>query len=65
MSTGFSAGNALDPWMEGFQIDQIKLYEEGRVDEKVWQLLKDNIRYPESSLGDLKSQIAACRLAAF
>ena len=28
MSTGFSAGNALDPWMEGFQIDQIKLYEE-------------------------------------
>lgn len=62
-STGFSAGNALDPWMEGLQIDQIKLYEEGRLDEKVWQLLKDNIRYPESSLGDLKSQIAACRLA--
>jgi N-methylhydantoinase B len=63
MSTGFSAGNALDPWMEGFQIDQIKLYEEGKLDEKVWRLLKDNIRYPESSLGDLKSQIAACRLA--
>ena len=63
MSTGFSAGNASDPWMEGLQIDQIKLYEEGKLDEKVWQLLKDNIRYPESSLGDLKSQIAACRLA--
>jgi len=63
MSTGFSAGNALDPWMEGLQIDQIKLYDEGKVDEKVWRLLKDNIRYPESSLGDLKSQIAACRLA--
>lgn len=63
MSTGFSAGNATDPWMEGFQIDQIKLYEEGRLDEKVWQLLKDNIRYPESSLGDLRSQLAACRLA--
>jgi N-methylhydantoinase B len=63
MSTGFSAGNASDPWMEGLQIDQIKLYEEGKLDEKVWRLLKDNIRYPESSLGDLKSQIAACRLA--
>jgi len=63
MSTGFSAGNAIDPWMEGFQIDQIKLYEEGKLDEKVWRLLRDNIRYPESSLGDLKSQIAACRLA--
>ena len=63
MSTGFSAGNALDPWMEGLQIDQIKLYEEGKLDRKVWQLLKDNIRFPESSLGDLNSQIAACRLA--
>ena len=63
MSTGFSAGNALDPWMEGLQLDQIKLYEEGRLDEKVWRILKDNIRYPESSLGDLQSQVAACRLA--
>jgi len=62
-STGFSAGSALDPWMEGLQIDQIKLYDEGKLDEKVWQLLKDNIRYPESSLGDLRSQIAACQLA--
>jgi N-methylhydantoinase B len=64
MSTGFGAGMAaLDPWLEGLQIDQIKLYEEGKLDEKVWQLLKDNIRFPESALGDLRSQIAACRLA--
>ncbi|OGP65593.1 MAG: hypothetical protein A2170_11130 [Deltaproteobacteria bacterium RBG_13_53_10] len=63
MSTGFSAGNALDPWMEGLQLDQVKLYEQGKLDEKVWRILRDNIRYPESSLGDLKSQIAACRLA--
>ncbi len=63
MSTGFSAGNATDPWMEGFQLDQIKLYEAGQPDEKVWRILKDNIRYPESSLGDLQSQVAACRLA--
>ena len=63
MSTGFSAGNAVDPWMEGFQLDQIKLYEAGQLDEKVWRILKDNIRYPESSLGDLQSQVAACRLA--
>lgn len=63
MSTGFSAGNAVDPWMEGFQLDQIKLFEAGELDEKVWRILKDNIRYPESSLGDLQSQVAACRLA--
>lgn len=63
VSTGFSAANAIDPWMEGLQLDQIKLYEEGNLDEKVWRLLRDNIRYPEASLGDLNSQIAACRLA--
>jgi N-methylhydantoinase B len=62
LSTGFSAANALDPWMEGLQLDQIKLYEAGRLDEKVWRIVSDNIRYPESSMGDLRSQIAACRL---
>jgi N-methylhydantoinase B len=62
-STGFGSASAtLDPWMEGFQIDQVKIYDEGKLDEKVWQLLRDNIRYPDASLGDLRSQIAACRL---
>ena len=63
LSTGFGGSNALDPWMEGLQLDQIKLYEAGRLEEKVWRLIRDNIRYPESSMGDLQSQIAACRLA--
>jgi len=63
LSTGFSAGNAADPWMEGLQLDQIKLWNGGVLDEQAWRIIKDNIRYPESSLGDLQSQVAACRLA--
>ncbi len=64
MSTGFGAGGAAaDPWMEGLQIDQLKLYEKGAPDEKLLKMIKDNIRLPESSMGDLRSQIAACRLA--
>jgi N-methylhydantoinase B len=63
LSTGFSAGNATDPWMEGLQLDQIKLWDAGRLDETAWRLIRDNIRYPESSMGDLQSQVAACRLA--
>lgn len=64
MSTGFGAGPTVaDPWQEGLQLDQIKIYEEGRLDEKIYRLIKDNIRFPESSLGDMKSQMAACRLA--
>jgi N-methylhydantoinase B len=63
LSTGFGASNALDPWMEGLQLDQIKLYEAGRLDEKIWRLIRDNIRFPDAAMGDLRSQIAANRLA--
>ena len=63
MSTGFGAGPTVaDPWQEGLQLDQIKIYEEGKLDEKMYRVLRDNIRFPESSLGDMKSQMAACRL---
>ena len=64
-STGFGAGATVaDPWLEGLQLDQLKIYEEGKLNETLYRVLKDNIRFPESSLGDMKSQMAACRLAA-
>src|ERR1700678_941908 len=65
MSTGFGAGPTVaDPWMEGLQLEQLKIHEEGRLNETLYRVLKDNIRFPESSLGDMKSQIAAGRLAS-
>jgi N-methylhydantoinase B len=64
-STGFGAGATVaDPWLEGLQLDQLKIYEEGKLNETLYRVIKDNIRFPESSLGDMKSQMAACRLAA-
>jgi len=64
MSTGFGAGPSVaDPWLEGLQLDQLKIYEAGKLNETLYRVLKDNIRFPESSLGDMKSQMAACRLA--
>jgi N-methylhydantoinase B len=65
MSTGFGAGPTVaDPWLEGLQLDQLKIYEAGKLNDTLYRVLKDNIRFPESSLGDMKSQMAACRLAA-
>src|SRR5258705_13223785 len=65
MSTGFGAGPTVaDPWLEGLQLDQLKIYRAGKLDETLYRVLKDNIRFPESSLGDMKSQMAACRLAS-
>jgi len=64
MSTGFGAGPGVaDPWLEGLQLDQLKIYQDGKLDDTLYRVLKDNIRFPESSLGDMNSQMAACRLA--
>src|SRR5271169_5161367 len=64
-STGFGAGpHVPDPWLEGLQLNQLKIYRAGELDETLYRVIKDNIRFPESSLGDMKSQMAACRLAA-
>ena len=64
MSTGFGGeGRILDPWMEGLQLDQLKIYEAGKANESLLKVIRDNIRFPDSSLGDMRSQIAACRLA--
>ncbi len=64
MSTGFGAGpQARDPWMEGLQLDQLKIYKAGRLNQTLNKLIADNIRYPEASLGDMRSQIVSCRLA--
>lgn len=63
LSTGFGAsGLAADPWMEGLQLDQVRVIRGGESDEQVMRMIGDNIRYPESSMGDLRAQIAACRL---
>jgi len=62
LSTGFGGSGAYDPWSEGLQVDQLKLYENGVPDEKVLKLIRDNIRYPQAAMGDLRSQLAACRL---
>ena len=65
MSTGFGGGPTVaDPWMEGLQLDQLKIYNAGEPDETLLRVIRDNIRYPDSSLGDMRSQTAACKLAA-
>ena len=62
LSTGFGASNSRDVYQEGLQIRAVKIYEGGRPNEAVLNLIRDNVRFPESSFGDLRAQIAACRL---
>ncbi|MGE3936393.1 MAG: hydantoinase B/oxoprolinase family protein [Rhodospirillaceae bacterium] len=62
MRTGFGSVETTEIFQEGLQFRSIKLYEGGRRNDAVWQIIADNVRFPDSSLGDLRAQIAACRL---
>ena len=60
-STGFGSSNTRDVYEEGLQIRSVKIYNQGQPNTEVLRLIEDNIRFPESSLGDLRAQIACCR----
>jgi len=60
-STGFGSSMTRDVYEEGLQIRSVKIYADGKPNAEVLRLIEDNIRFPESSLGDLRAQIASCR----
>jgi N-methylhydantoinase B len=60
-STGFGSSMTRDVYEEGLQIRSVKIYAAGKPNTEVLRLIEDNIRFPESSLGDLRAQIACCR----
>lgn len=62
MRTGFGNLQTYEIFQEGIQMRSIKLYEGGKRNEGVWQMISDNIRFPDASLGDLRAQIAACHI---
>jgi N-methylhydantoinase B len=60
-STGFGSSMTRDVYEEGLQIRSVKIYAAGKPNTEVLRLIEDNIRFPESSMGDLRAQIACCR----
>ena len=55
---------AFDAYAEGLQFKAIKVFEQGKRNAAVWQLLRDNIRISDLVVGDMEAQIAACRIGA-
>jgi N-methylhydantoinase B len=64
MHQGFGSTNTTDIYGEGLQIRSLKIYDAGKRNETLWQIVRDNVRYPDASLGDLRAQIASCQLGA-
>ena len=59
MRPGSYAGEAVEIYQEGLRIPPIKLFERGRLDERLFDLIACNIRLPDITIGDLRSQTAA------
>lgn len=61
---GFGSNATTDIFSEGLQMRSLKVYDAGKANETLLQIIRDNIRYPDSSLGDLRAQIASCQVGA-
>jgi len=55
--------DAVSSFEEGIQLRSLKIWKAGKPDEELMRLIRHNVRLPEISFGDLRAQIAACRLA--
>jgi N-methylhydantoinase B len=59
---GFGFSGTREVYEEGLQFRSLKLYRGGQANQDIFQIISDNVRFAESCLGDLRAQIAACRV---
>jgi N-methylhydantoinase B len=59
MVAGSSPTNATELFQEGLLLPPIKLYDKGNANEAVFAIIRSNVRMPNYTLGDLRSQISA------
>ena len=59
---GFGFSGTREIYEEGLQFRSLKLYRGAEPNQDLFQLISDNVRFAESCLGDLRAQIAACRV---
>ncbi|MBM2803044.1 MAG: Hydantoinase protein [Deltaproteobacteria bacterium] len=55
---------AQDIWEEGLVIPPTKLYSRGKINPEIERFIAANSRIPVETLGDLRGQVAACRVGA-
>ena len=63
---GFAPGSTpptvTEIFAEGLRLPPVHLYVGGRQNRDVWEILRLNTRVPDTLLGDLRAQIAACNI---
>ena len=64
MAPGSMALNAEEIFQEGLRIPLLRLFEAGKPNQAVFDLLRLNSRMPGEVMGDLRAQISACDTVA-
>ena len=61
---GSNASDSTEIYAEGLRIPPLKLYERGRPNTTLFRMIERNVRVPGRVFGDIRSQLAACEIAA-
>lgn len=58
---GSFTSDSTDIYQEGLQFPAVKLFNEGKVNDSVVEMIEANVRFPDLSTGDLWAQVAALK----
>jgi N-methylhydantoinase B len=64
IAAGSSAVHATEIYQEGLRLPLLKLFAEGEPNDTLFAVIARNTRQPTEVLGDLRAQIAACKIGA-
>ncbi|MDD3445043.1 MAG: hydantoinase B/oxoprolinase family protein [Zavarzinia sp.] len=62
MAAGGMPTYATEVYAEGLRIPLVRLYDQGRVNETLLEIIRSNVRVPDLVVGDLMGQVAACHV---
>lgn len=52
----------VEIWQEGLLLEPVKLFEKGKRNEAVWNIILNNTRVPRDMKGDLLAQVSGCQM---
>lgn len=59
---GSATTASTDIFQEGLHLRFVKLFDEGRINEALVEVIRTNVRLPESTIGDMHAGVAACKV---
>lgn len=59
---GSNSIGSTEIYQEGLRLPILKLFDSGRENVAIWDIIAANVRVPDKVVGDIKAQIAACHV---